>query len=116
MFEEIGQPIIYSYQATDKFNNMKQWVNQYGVWFVLLAGVTPIPYKISTIGSGFLRLAFIPFLIASVIGGGGKFYLVTTVLWLGGEQIDQLLKRWMEWIVWGLIALAVLAYFFISQS
>ena len=45
---------------------MKDWFDQYGVWLVLLAGLTPIPYKLFTITSGAMGMAIIPFAMASL--------------------------------------------------
>ncbi len=116
LFDQIGQPIIDMYHVADKFDNMKQWFDHYGVWLVLLAGVTPIPYKIFTISSGVMQLAFFPFVIASIVGRGIQFYLITIVLWLGGERLDKSLRRWMEWGGWGLITLTVLLFLYLQHK
>jgi len=110
-FDQFGQPIIDFYHAGEKFESMKNWFGQYGVWLVLLAGVTPIPYKIFTIASGLLGLPVVLFTLASVVGRASQFFLVAGLLWWGGEKIEPVLKKWMELIGWGLISLAVIGYF-----
>ncbi len=115
LFDQVGQSIIDFYHAGEKFGMMKEWFDEYGVWLVLLAGVTPIPYKIFTISSGVMGLALMPFIVASIVGRGIQFYLITLVLWWGGERLEESLKRWMEWIGWGLIGLAVVAYLYLRH-
>ncbi len=115
LFDQVGQSIIDFYHAGEKFGMMKEWFDEYGVWLVLLAGVTPIPYKIFTISSGVMGLALMPFVLASIVGRGIQFYLITLVLWWGGERLEESLKHWMEWIGWGLIGLAVVAYLYLRH-
>ncbi len=115
LFDQVGQSIIDFYHAGVKFGMMKEWFDEYGVWLVLLAGVTPIPYKIFTISSGVMGLASMPFVLASIVGRGIQFYLITLVLWWGGERLEESLKHWMEWIGWGLIGLAVVAYLYLRH-
>ena len=110
LFEQLGQPIIDFYDAGEKFDSMKHWFGQYGAWWVLLAGVTPIPYKIFTLASGLLSLPFGWFVLASIAGRASQFFLVAGLLWWGGEKIERVLKKWMEPVGWGVVAVAVVAY------
>lgn len=110
LFEQLGRPIIDFYGAGEQFDSMKAWFGQYGVWLVLLAGVTPIPYKIFTLASGLLGLPIVLFTLASVVGRASQFFLVAGVLWWGGEALERVLKKWVEPAGWGLIALAVAGY------
>ena len=110
VFEQIGQPIIEFYHATEKFAAMKIWFAKYGVWLVLLAGFTPIPYKVITITSGVLALPLGWFVMASFIGRASQFFLVAAVLWWGGAKLESVLEKWMEPIGWAMVALALGGY------
>ncbi|WP_424947086.1 YqaA family protein [Candidatus Spongiihabitans sp.] len=110
LFDQLGQPILEIYGLQEKFITMKDWFDQYGVWLVLLAGLTPLPYKLFTITSGVLGLALLPFILASIAGRASQFFLVAGVLWWGGEKIQPVLNQWAEWIGWGVLALALAAY------
>ena len=107
LFEQVGQHILAFYHLEDKFLEMQTWFDQWGVWLVLLAGLTPIPYKLFTITSGLLSMALIPFTIASLIGRASQFFLVAVLVWWGGEKIEPVLDRWIELIGWGVLVLAV---------
>ncbi len=110
LFDAVGQPIIDFYDAADKFAKATAWFEEYGVWVVFIAGFSPIPYKLFTITSGLLGMALLPFILASLVGRAGQFYLVAAFLYFGGPRIEPHLKRYVEWIGWGVVAAAVLAY------
>lgn len=112
LFDQVGQPVLEFYGAEQKFDAIKQRFLQDGVWLVVLAGLTPIPYKLCTIASGVMGLALGPFVIASLIGRASQFFLVAGVLWWGGPKIEPLLRKWMEILGWLMIALAAVAYFY----
>lgn len=114
LFDQLGQPILEFYHLAGKFIKMQHWFDRYGIWLVLLAGLTPIPYKLFTITSGMLGMALIPFIIASVIGRASQFFLVSGLLWWGGEKIQPVLEKWMEWIGWGVLVAA--AGFLIAKA
>ena len=110
LYEEIGRGIIEFYHAGETFNRLQVWYDTHGVWLVLLAAVTPIPYKVFTIASGVLAMPLALFVIASVIGRALQFFLVAGILWWGGAQIEKALAKWTEVVGWGVVALAVGGY------
>ena len=112
LFEQVGQTIIDALGKQDAFEEIKARFLQDGVWLVLLAGVTPLPYKLCTITSGLLGLAVIPFTIASLFGRAGQFFIIAAVLKWGGPKIEPQLRRWMEVLGWACIGLAVAAYLY----
>lgn len=109
-FENWLQPLIESAGYTHKLESAMTWFKEYGVWVVFLAGFSPIPYKIFTVSAGFLQMAFLPFLIASTIGRGARFYLVAALMKLGGSKMEEQLRKYIEVLGWAVIILAVIAY------
>jgi membrane protein YqaA with SNARE-associated domain len=87
-----------------------QWFEEYGVWVVFLAGFSPIPYKVFTISAGFMHMALVPFIIASTIGRGLRFFLVAALMKYGGPMMEAKLKKYIEILGWGTIILAVILY------
>ena len=114
LFDQVGEAILSFYQLEGKFEDMKAWFDEYGIWLVLLAGVTPIPYKLFTITSGVLGLAIIPFTLASIVGRASQFFLVAGLVKWGGKQIEPMLDKWIEWIGWGVLALAISGFLIIK--
>lgn len=111
MFEPWIQPVITELGYQDKFDNAISWFKEWGVWVVFLAGFSPIPYKLFTVSAGFLQMAFLPFLLASAIGRGMRFFLVAGIIHFGGEKMEQKLRQWVDTIGWLVVALIIVAYF-----
>ncbi len=92
LFDVIGKPIIESYQAQDKFDKFLFHYESWGGWVVFMSAVSFIPFKLATIASGVVGLNPIVFIIASFIGRGMRFYLVTLIVvsdprkWLANAQ------------------------------
>lgn len=89
-----GRPFFnYLFKSkAEKLNAVEELYKKYGTVAVLLSAFTPIPYNIFTIASGILKLNFLKFLLASIVGRGGRFFLVSIVLMLFGEAIKQYLN------------------------
>jgi len=109
LFEEIGQPLIELYHAQEKFDVARNWFDQYGIWVVFIAGFSPIPYKLFTVTSGVMSLALAPFLLASAVGRGARFFLVAGLIFWGGETFAEFLRRRIDLIGWVTVALIVAA-------
>ena len=76
------------------------WMTEWGVVVVLISGFSPIPYKIFTVASGVTGLAFIPFLIASFLGRGMRFFLIGFIVSMGGDNLEKKLRKYSEVIGW----------------
>jgi membrane protein YqaA with SNARE-associated domain len=111
LFEPVVEPLIAHMHWQEKFDIALNWFKDYGVWVVFLAGFSPIPYKVFTIGAGVLQMAFLPFLIASAIGRGARFFLVSALMKWGGAKMEQKLRQYIEILGWGLVVLIAVAYF-----
>ena len=103
-------PLIEQWGYTHKIDKAMQWFTDYGVWVVFLAGFSPIPYKIFTVSAGFLQMAFFPFLLASAVGRGARFFLVAGLMRWGGEKMENTLRQYVEILGWAVVILAVGAY------
>ena len=103
------QPFIVDWGYQSSFETVTVWFGRWGFWAVLIAGFSPVPYKIFTISAGALALAFIPFLVASIIGRGARFYLVAWVLAKFGPAIEPRLLVYIERIGWGTVIALIIA-------
>ncbi|MBU2977524.1 YqaA family protein [Alteromonas sp. C1M14] len=104
------EPIILSAGYGEKLDTTMSWFEQYGIWVVFLAGFSPIPYKIFTISAGILSMAFAPFIIASAIGRGARFFLVAGLMRWGGAAMEAKLRDYVEILGWATVVIAVIAY------
>lgn len=89
---------------------VRDWFARWGFWAVFLAGFTPIPYKLFTIAAGVIAMALTPFILASLIGRGARFFLVAGLIVWGGARIQRLLVVYIDTIGWVLVGAAVLLY------
>lgn len=79
------------------------WFAEYGVWAVLIAGFSPVPYKVFTIAAGAMSMAFLPFVLTSLVGRAMRFYLVGGLMAWGGPKMEQTLHVYIERLGWASI-------------
>ena len=106
LYEPVVLPFIEMMNYQDKFATIVGYFDRFGVWIVFLAGFTPIPYKLFTVSAGMLSMTFWPFVIASSIGRGMRFFLVAGILYFGGEKMEHKIRQYVDvlgWLVVGLI-------------
>lgn len=92
-----------------------QWFNDYGFWAVFITGLSPIPYKFFTLAAGALSMALAPFILASIIGRGARFYLVAGLMKWGGPRMEAALHRYVDRLGWATVTL-VAAVLLITQA
>ena len=100
------EPWLHSMGYWSAYERGKEWFDSWGVWAVLIAGFSPIPYKIFTIAAGAAVLNFPAFVIASLVGRGARFFLVAGLILAGGERMEETLRVYVERIGWTVVVLA----------
>lgn len=107
---DLIEPLLHRAGYWQAYLQARDWFTHWGFWAVLLAGFSPVPYKIFTIAAGVAALSFPLFVIASIIGRGARFFLVAGLIYLGGEKMERQLRYYVEYLGWSLVILAVIAY------
>jgi len=108
LYDSIGQWLIHLYGYGDKVEAFRAAYAEYGAWIILLKGLTPIPYKIVTITSGFAAYNIWMFIGLSVIARGGRFFVVAFLLNRYGEWARETIeKRLGFWVAVGAGVLVV---------
>jgi membrane protein YqaA with SNARE-associated domain len=103
---ELIQPLVTDGgHYADAYAHAVAWFDKWGVWVVFVAGFSPIPYKVFTITAGALHMALPPFVLASVVGRGTRFFLVAALMAWGGEPMERQLRRYVDTIGWIMILL-----------
>lgn len=92
-FEEIGQPILAAIGKAEAMSEFNTRFNDFGFWPVLIAGITPFPYKVITIMSGWTGLPLMTFLVTSIIARGFRFFIVAALLRAFGAPIREFIER-----------------------
>jgi membrane protein YqaA with SNARE-associated domain len=114
LFGTVAEPIIEFYDARSAFERARTWFEIYGVWVVFVAGFTPIPYKIFTISAGLIGMSLVPFMLASLVGRGARFFLVAGLILLGGEALETQLRRHVDAIGWVTVVVLVLGLLWLN--
>jgi len=112
-FEYI-EPFIERFGYMMAYQVAVNWFYEWGFWAILIAGFSPIPYKVFTIAAGALNMAFLPFVIGSIIGRGSRFYLVAFLVKIFGNKIDFILRKYMDKIGWAVLFLITIALVLIN--
>lgn len=81
-----GRPIAERLFKKEKIKLVHNYFQKYEAWAIFIAAFTPIPYKVFTIGAGVFYINFLKFIIASLFGRGGRFFIVGTAIMLFGER------------------------------
>ena len=93
LFETVGRPVLDFYGKAAEFEAFALKYNDWGAWAVLVAGITPFPFKVITIASGVTGLSLPVFVVASLIARAFRFFLVAALLWRFGAPIEGFIER-----------------------
>jgi len=93
--------------SQEVFYEIQGLYNQYSFWIVFTAGFTPLPYKLITISSGAFGIAFLPFVVASLVGRAGRFYLVALLLYFFGPSMKVLIDKYFNLLASLFVALLI---------
>lgn len=111
LYVQIGEAVVAFYHAEETFLEIKSWFDSHGIWVILLASFTPIPYKLFTITAGVVSMAIIPFILLSLLGRSARFFLVAGMIYFGGERLEGLIKKYIDLLGWSLVVIVAILYF-----
>ncbi|MCI0430164.1 MAG: DedA family protein [Rhodospirillales bacterium] len=93
LFEAVGRPILDFYGYQEEFQHFADAYNKWGLWIILIKGLTPIPYKLVTIASGVAHFDPLVFILASLATRGVRFFLVAALLRRFGLPIRSFVEK-----------------------
>lgn len=112
---EAVTPVLMDWGYWSAYQHASDWFAKYGFWALLVAGFTPIPFKVFTVAAGAAAMPFLPFLLACAVGRAGRFGLVAGIVAATGPMFEARLLRYIDGIGWacvGLIAVGLLIWRF----
>ncbi len=115
-WETIGQPIIGFYNADAAFQRFVTFYDAWGIWIVLAAAISFLPFKVATIASGVAGLAIVPFFLTGLIGRAIRFFAVAALIYYFGPQMRRLIDRYFNILSIAFIALLVLGFYLIGAA
>ena len=110
LFETVGQRIIDFYGLGAGFADFQRTWNEWGLWIILIKGLTPIPYKLVTIASGLARFNLAVFIAASIVTRGLRFFLVAGLLRQFGTPVRSFIEQRLTLVTTGFAAIVVLGF------
>ena len=110
LLETLGQWIIQLYGLGAKLHQFQVAYGEWGLWIILVKGLTPIPYKLVTIASGMAKFSLPVFIAASVVTRGLRFLLVATLLRYYGPSIRTFIERRLTLVTTSFAGLVVLGF------
>lgn len=114
LFESVGRPVLEFYGKDAYFDDFRERYNEWGAWAVLIAGMTPFPYKVITILSGTTGLNLGVFMVASVIARGARFFIVAALLWKFGAPIRDFIEKRLG-LIFTLLVVGLLGGFYLVK-
>jgi membrane protein YqaA with SNARE-associated domain len=84
----------------EAFNTVQEWYVRWGFWAVLLAGFTPLPYKVFTLASGVFRIPFPVFVLASTLSRAARFFILSGLVYFFGRPIQLFIDRHFNRLAW----------------
>ncbi|MFN4245654.1 MAG: YqaA family protein [Brevinematia bacterium] len=114
LFETVGKFLLNLYNYWDAYNSVKNMFDVYGFIAVLIAGFTPIPYKVFTIASGSFYFNLPMFIAASLVSRGARFFLVAIIMLFFGEKAKRFIDKYFDWLALAFVLLIVLGFIFVK--
>ncbi|MFG1345636.1 YqaA family protein [Xanthobacter autotrophicus DSM 431] len=108
LYESVGKFLIDLYGYGAKVDQFRAAYAHYGHWVILLKGLTPIPYKLVTITSGFAQYNLFWFVVLSIITRGARFFLLAALLHHFGSSAREFIEKRLGLVTLGLLAVVVL--------
>lgn len=106
---DLIEPALRQSHYWQSYLTAVDWFEKWGFWAIFVAGFSPIPYKVFTIAAGTVSMALLPFTLASIIGRGGRFFLVAGLMVWGGERMEKNLRKYIDRLGWAAVALVIVA-------
>jgi membrane protein YqaA with SNARE-associated domain len=108
LYDSVGTWLISLYGYGEKVDAFREAYAAYGMWIILLKGLTPIPYKIVTITSGFAGYDIWLFILFSFIARGGRFYLLAFLLHRYGDNARKIIEERLGfWVTIGVATIVI---------
>ena len=114
LFDVLATPLLRAYHYEAAFARFKDTYAEWGLWVILVKGLTPIPYKIVTIASGAASYNFGIFVAASIVTRGARFFLVATLLHFYGDRVREFIERRLT-LVTTLVAVGIVFGFVVLK-
>lgn len=106
-YETLGRPIVEFYGLQAAMDSYRAMFAEWGLWIILIKGLTPIPYKVVTIASGVAAFDPLVFVLASIVTRAGRFFIVAALIWRFGPPIQAFIEKRLTILGLGFLAVVI---------
>lgn len=115
LYAPIGEPLLRMLGLSESFPVAACYLREYDVEAILIAGATPVPFKLLTITAGFIEMALVPFILASLAARALIFMTVGILFRLFGAPIKAVIDKYLGWVTTAFVLLVVGGFFVLTQ-
>jgi membrane protein YqaA with SNARE-associated domain len=105
-------PLLDTMNYLPELHKAEHYFNTYGIWIILIAGFSPIPYKLFTISAGMMSMPLLPFLIFSLVARSARYLLIAFLVRKFGKRADAWLNKYIDRLGYVLIVIVVLGIWY----
>ncbi len=109
-----GRPLLLRFMGKERVATIHQTFERYEGWAILIAGLTPIPYKVFTIGAGAFYVNFKVFVMASLISRGARFFIVAGTIQLFGPWVKEVIEKYFNLFTILLVGLIAIGFWMVK--
>ena len=95
------------------YETARLWFDKWGLFAVLLAGFSPIPYKIFTIAAGITGVNIFGFILFSILGRGARFFLIAALIYVGGDAFKHIIEKYINILGWFIVVIVLIFFLFL---
>ena len=110
-----GRPLLERFVREERIRMVQQHYQRWDVWAVAIAGFTPIPYKVFTIGGGAFKIDFKIFMLASLVSRSLRFMTEGLLLYFFGAPIRDFLYTQFNWLSVAFVVLLVGGFWLVNR-
>ena len=92
------------------YETARLWFDKWGLFAVLLAGFSPIPYKIFTIAAGITGVNIFGFILFSILGRGARFFLIAALIYVGGDAFKHIIEKYINILGWFIVVIVLIFF------
>ena len=111
-----GRPVLKKFMGQERMDLVHQYFQRYEGWAILVAGFTPVPYKIFTIGAGAFYVDFKIFMMASLVSRGARFFLVAGAIQFFGPWMKEIIEKYFNLFSVAFIVLLILGFWVVKYQ
>ena len=105
-------PLLDTMNYLPELHKAERYFNTYGIWIILIAGFSPIPYKLFTISAGMMSMPLLPFVIFSLVARSARYLLIAFLVRKFGKRCDAWLNKYIDRLGYVLIIIVVLGIWY----